>query len=117
MRDAAVLAEEWGATFPDPPAVRGWLDDLSAWLKDQPITPEHARTSRAMKKLHESHPRAYEVLFRAIVRGERFEEITQWLNDRARRNRIPLPPGRSEHYSVKDAVALFMAGVSFVRSR
>jgi len=115
MRDATILTEEWGTAFPDPPKA-GWLDDLNGWLKDQPITPDYARTSRAMKKLHETHPRSYEVLYRAIVVGERFEETTKWLNDRAKRNRIPLPAGSTEHYRIKDTVALFIAGLSFVRS-
>ena len=42
--------------------------------------------------------------------------LTAWLNARAIRNDIPLPAGKARHYEVKDAAALFTAGVAFVRS-
>lgn len=91
-----------------------WQADFARWLMDAPDE-ERQRTTRVMRKLRRISPRSYEVLYRAMVQGESFEEIATWLNDRAARNRIPLPDDRPVWYRVKDAVAIFLAGVSYCR--
>jgi hypothetical protein len=59
--------------------------------------------------------REYEVLYRVLVLGERLEETTQWLNDRAMRNAIPLQPGREVHYTHKDTWALIICGIDYAK--
>lgn len=74
------------------------------------------RTSHVMRKLRRVSPRAYEVLLRTMIHGESLSGTTGWLNERAIRNKIPLPAGQAEHYRLKDTVALFIAAVDFVRT-
>lgn len=92
-----------------------WQAEFARWLMNAPDA-ERQRTTRVMRRLRRLSPRPYEVLYRAMVQGESFEEITTWLNERAERNKIPLPDGQSVWYRVKDAVALFLCGVSFCRA-
>lgn len=68
-----------------------------------------------MRKLRRVSPRAYEVLLRTMIHGEGLNETTAWLNERAIRNGIPLE-GRAANYTLKDTVALFLAGVDFART-
>lgn len=93
-----------------------WHADFSKWLNNTPDDEGRQRTTKVMRRLRRVMPRAFEVLLRALIHGESFEEITRWLNERAVRNRIELPPGRSIHYRVKDAVALFLAGISYAKA-
>jgi len=51
-----------------------------------------------------------------MIHGEGLNETTAWLNERAIRNGIPLEPGQVEHYTLKDTVALFLAGCDFART-
>jgi hypothetical protein len=68
-----------------------------------------------MRRLRRVAVREYEVLYRVLVLGERLEETTIWLNERALRNAIPLQPGRDVHYSDKDTWALVICGIDYAR--
>lgn len=119
------LGAEWIRDFPDRMHDSGlvgdgtpqqWSADFARWISNVADEGNRGRTTRVMRKLRRVSPREYEVMYRAMVLGESFEAITQWLNERATRNSIPLPAGRSEHYRLKDAVALFIAGVDYARA-
>lgn len=112
-----LMAAEWRKSHPDAVAGPGrWSEDLAGWVTAAGYT-DDTRTARAMKRLRRVAPREYEVIFRAMVLGEGFASITRWLNDRAERNGIPVPAGKGgRHYTERDAVALFVAGVSFART-
>ena len=114
---ARLMTLEWQKTHPD--AVQGegqWAKQLADWITLSGYT-DDTRTTRVMKRLRRVAPREYEVVFRAMIRGESFGEITQWLNERAERNEIPVPEGKDgKHYVERDAVALFLAGVEFART-
>ena len=113
------FGEEWAHEFPEsvPPS---WPTDfahlLSAAVDRSAGSSARARTSRVMRKLRRVSPRAYEVLLRTMIHGESLADTTAWLNERALRNAIPLEAGRTEHYTLKDTVALFIASVDFVRT-
>lgn len=51
-----------------------------------------------------------------MIHGESLDATTAWLNERAVRNAIPLPSGQAVNYTLKDTVALFLAGVDYARS-
>lgn len=119
------LGDEWVRDFRDIPvqlhtnaiAADGtpeWQKAFGDWLDGKSDSEARQRTTKVMRKLRRASPRAYEVLYRAMVEGESFDDITTWLNERALRNSIPLP-ARGFHYSKKDAVALFLAGVTYAR--
>ena len=119
------LGAEWIRDFPDRMHERGlvtdgtpqrWSSDFARWIEGANDEGNRGRTTRVMRKLRRTAPREYEVMYRAMVLGQSFGEVTEWLNERALRNHIPLPAGRPEHYRVKDAVALFIAGVEFARA-
>lgn len=115
---ADYVGKEWARSRPDvvrPPTNPRWLSDLTGWL-DNAHGDDRARIERVMGKLRRAAPREYDVLYRTLLLGEGFEEVTIWLNERAVRNNIPLPDGKPTHYEIKDAVALFSAGVSFVQA-
>ena len=111
------LGEMWALSRPDVVLVDNprWLDDLKGWL-DSAHDSDVARVDKVMRRLRRAAPREYDVLSRTLLLGEGFEEVTEWLNARALRNDIPLPAGKARHYEVKDAVALFAAGIAFVRA-
>ena len=119
------FAEEWAQDFPSQmtagPNQLGadgtprWRADFAAWLSEAQNDENRGRTARAMKQLRRKSPRAYEVLYRAMLEGESFEQITAWLNERAVRNNIPLPKGKLQHYVLKDAVVLFVYAVDWAR--
>lgn len=120
------LGEEWSRDFAEAPVklhqtslapdgTHEWERSFLDWLEGRNADEARQRTTKVMRKLRRVSPRAYEVLYRAMVQGEGFESITTWLNERAVRNNIPLPSGKSVHYTQKDAVALFIAGVSYAR--
>jgi hypothetical protein len=98
------------------PSFEQWLtgDRLSRRRNDE----QRLRTTRVMRRLRRVAVREYEVLYRILVLGERLEETTLWLNDRAARNAIPFPPYRPNgpHYSDKDTYALVVAGIDFARA-
>lgn len=91
-----------------------WLPDFAQYLDEDQ---RKQRTKRAMRRLRRSSPRQYEVCFRVLVLGERIDDTTAWLNERAQRNCIPYPSHRPEgpHYTRKDALALLMAGIAFAK--
>ena len=120
------LGQEWVRDFPDRLHDQGWLEpdgtptrwsaDFAKWIDGAADEGNRGRTTRVMRKLRRVSPREYEVMYRAMVLGQGFNEITEWLNERAIRNNIPLPATRSVHYRLKDAVALFIAGVDYARA-
>lgn len=119
------LGDEWVRDFRDVPmqlhassladdGTPQWQKAFGDWLDGRNESEARQRTTKVMRKLRRASPRAYEVLYRAMVEGESFEAITTWLNERAIRNNIAMPE-RGFHYARKDAVALFLAGVSYAR--
>lgn len=98
-----------------------WHSEFARWLtarESQTDTfipnPEHRlRTTRAMRKLRRTSVRGYEVTLRTFG-GEKVEDTTRWLNDRARRNAIPLPPGRTFHYSQKDTLVILYSSLTYM---
>jgi hypothetical protein len=119
------LGREWIRDFPDRLHDAGlvddgtpqrWSNDLSRFLEGAADEGNRGRTTRVMRKLRRTAPREYEVMYQAMVLGHDFNAITAWLNERALRNNIPLPANREVHYRVKDAVALFIAGVDYARA-
>ena len=112
-----LMALEWQKTHPDAVAGEGeWAKQLSDWITSSGYS-DDTRTTRVMKRLRRVSPREYEVVFRAMIMGQSFAQITDWLNERAARNEIPLPEGKDgKHYVERDAVALFLAGIEFART-
>ena len=98
-----------------------WASEFLRWLtRDEVAQPKgddsRERTDRAMRRLRKSAIREYEVLYRMLVAGEATSEVTRWLNERALRNAIPLPAGRTIHYTEKDTMALVIGRIDFLRS-
>lgn len=98
-----------------------WASEFMGWLTREEVSQPKGddsrdRTERAMRRLRKSAIREYEVLYRLLVAGETTSEVTRWLNDRANRNAIPLPSGRTVHYTEKDTMALVIGGVDFLKS-
>jgi hypothetical protein len=101
---------------------RMWHPDFEKWLTNDRLyrrknDEQRLRTTKVMRRLRRVSVRSYEVLYRVLVLGERLEETTAWLNDRAARNAIPYPPHRPDgpHYIEKDAYALIVAGLAYAR--
>jgi hypothetical protein len=98
-----------------------WHPEFARWLTARESqtdvyipAPEHRlRTTRALRKLRRTSVRSFEVVWR-VMGSERVEETTKWLNDRAHRNAIPLPPGRTVHYTQKDCVAILYSGLAYM---
>lgn len=111
---ASFLGPEWARSRTDlvPATDLRWQADFDAWIGSA----NSNRIDRVMRRLRRTAPREYDVLHRTLLLGEGFEEVTEWLNARALHNDIPLPAGRDRHYELKDAVTLFEAGVTFVRT-
>ena len=79
-------------------------------------TPENRlRTTRALRRLRKVAIREFEVVYRVMVLGNSIEDTTIWLNARAERNGIPLPIGKSVHYSEKDTSCILLSGVDKMR--
>jgi hypothetical protein len=120
---ANFFASEWQQDFPDRihDAATGadgsprWHADFAAWLFGSPSDDQRRRTTQAFRKLRRISPRAYEVAYRVMILGNDFSEVTRWLNERARGHAIPLPAGLDVHYRLKDAVALFIIAIDYVR--
>ena len=118
------FGSEWAREYPDRihtdelagDGTPRWHADFARWLTNAPDQDGRERTTQVMRRLRRVMPRAFEVLLRALIHGESFEEIASWLNERAVRNGIELPPGQAEHYRVKDAVAIFMSGISYAKA-
>jgi hypothetical protein len=98
-----------------------WHPDFARWLTarevidtprpEYPTEEKRLRTTRAMRRLRKEAIREFEVVYRVMVTGERIDETTKWLNERAVRNGIPLPDGRVVHYRTKDTIALVISGI------
>ena len=93
-----------------------WTKAFSEWIGNAPGDEERHRTTVVMRRLRRVAPREYEVLWRVFFVRETIDEVTRWLNERAKRNDIPLPPGRDVHYRPKDCVALMLAGISYAQA-
>jgi hypothetical protein len=134
MRDtarwAASFAADWKQEVPDrihtgqvgDDGCPRWHPDFERWLTNDRIyrrrgDQQRLRTTKVMRLLRNAAVREYEVLYRMLVLGERLEETTRWLNDRAERNGIPKPPHRPNgpHYTQKDTLALVVAGIAFAK--
>lgn len=100
-----------------------WHPDFERWLTTDRKAParrysgERLRTTKVMRRLRQVAIREYEVLYRVLVLGERLEETTRWLNERALQHSIPYPPHRPDgpHYVEKDTVALIIAGIAYAK--
>lgn len=95
-----------------------WHPSFARWLTRSERPPalggdESLRTTRVMRKLRKIAPREYEVCYRLLILRDTIAATTRWLNERARANAIALPPGRSIHYTEKDTLALFIAGIDW----
>jgi len=96
-----------------------WHPDFERWITTENKRhrsrrqDEQLRTTKVMRRMRRSHPRAYEVCYRILIRHESLESTTEWLNERATRNEVELPPGRDRHYRDKDTLALLMAGIDW----
>lgn len=118
-----VLTDEWRQDIPQrihtgelsEDGKPDWTSSFRRWLDSAPDEERH-RATAVMRRLRRVSAREYEVLYRTMILGEPLEETTRWLNERALRNGIPIPDGRSVHYRLKDAVALFLAGVEFAKA-
>lgn len=95
-----------------------WHPEFARWLtaRDSDVNsyitdPEHRlRTRRAMRKLRSTSIRGFEVTWR-VFNGERVEDTVRWLNDRANRNAVPLPVGKTQHYTTKDGLAILYSSL------
>lgn len=102
-----------------------WHPDFARWMTAREVistprpdvqTPENRlRTTRALRRLRKTAVREFEVVYRVMVQGESIDQVTRWLNDRAERNGIPLPVGRSVHYSEKDTSCILFSGIDKMR--
>lgn len=100
-----------------------WHPDFAKWLdrdgrQRRRNTDSRLRTTKVMRRLRRVAVREYEVMYRVLVLGERLEETTRWLNERAERNSVPFPPHRPNgpHYTRKDTLALIIAGTDYARA-
>jgi hypothetical protein len=135
MRDTATwasyFAADWKQEIPQrihtskisDDGTPAWHPDFEKWLTNDRLyrrrnDEQRLRTTRVMRRLRKTSVRSYEVLYRVLVLGERLEETTKWLNERARRNAIPPPDHRPDgpNYVEKDALALLIAGIDFARA-
>ena len=133
MRQAAWwatwLAQDWRADYPlhihsSNVAIDGsleWHPDFARWMSNktyQGTDDKRLRTTRVMRRLRRHAVREYEVLYRVLIQGDRFSDVTRWLNERAARNNIEYPAHRPDgpHYTERDTIALFIAGVDYART-
>jgi hypothetical protein len=120
---ARQFASQWASDFPTQMDTREigdggsprWRADFSRWITNAPDE-QRSRVAQVMRQLRSRVPREYEVAYRVLILGESFEEVTKWLNERAQRNNIALLPGRDVHYRVKDALAIFVMAIDYVRA-
>lgn len=102
-----------------------WHPDFARWLTarevidtprpDMPTPENRLRTTRALRRLRKMAVREFEVVYRIMVLGDSIEDVTLWLNERAERNGVPLPPNRSVHYSEKDTSCILFSGIDKMR--
>lgn len=100
-----------------------WHPDFARWLGVDYYGPKsdsrwadnpepRVRTTRAFRKLRKKAVREFEVCYRIVVLGEPIRETCQWLNERAIRNRIPLPSGHDVHYTLHETTLLLVSGIT-----
>lgn len=96
-----------------------WSSDFSMWLLRADATKDaqwqrksepRIRTTRAFRKLRESYPREYEVLYRTAILKIPLDVTVEWLNERAIRNNKP------ERYSMRDTLLILMVAADKVQS-
>lgn len=100
-----------------------WHPDFARWLTEErprrraKRDAPSRRTTFVMRRLRKYSVRSYEVCYRILMLGDRIEDTTAWLNQRAAANDIPFPDHRPNgpHYTNKDTMALLIAGIDFVR--
>jgi hypothetical protein len=93
-----------------------WHAEFARWMfapasNDRRWDDHHeprVRTTRAMRKLREQHPREYEVLYRSAILQIPLTVTVNWLNDRAERNNKP------ERYTLRDTVMILMVAADKV---
>lgn len=108
-----------------PDGAPQWHPDFARWItarevistpRPQTPTPEQRlKITRSMRRLRKQAIREFEVIYRAMVLNESVEDTTDWLNERARRNDIPLPAGKTVHYRTKDTIALIVSGIDKIK--
>lgn len=97
------LADYWNKEIPmrlhsrdtDGGGAPAWHGEFAHWLTGTDLNDDRwrrnpeprLRTTRAMRKLRQQHPREFEVLYRTIILGIPLTETCNWLNDRAARNK------------------------------
>lgn len=96
----------------DHPEISAWVEECS-FASHQFSQEEISRTERVMRKLRRAAVREYEVLYRVLIVGQTFDQTSEWLNERARVNNIPLPDGRQEHYRRKDVVSIITSATEW----
>lgn len=96
-----------------------WHPEFERWLtmeegrKGDRRPEEKLRTAKVMRRLRRASIREYEVMFRVLIMHEPIAATTDWLNERAVTNGIPIPYGRSVHYRDKDTIALLIAATGW----
>lgn len=103
---------EWHVTFARWMSARVVIDQPRPEVRTET---NRLRTTKALRKLRQVAVREYEVVYRIMVLKDSIENTTIWLNDRAERNNIPLPEGRSVHYSNKDTSCILFSGIDKMR--
>lgn len=86
-----------------------WHPDFARWLLRTDLSDQRwrdnpeprVRTTRAMRKLREKHPREYEVLYRVVILDHTIAETARWLTDRA------IAHGKPERYD-REAVIMYL---------
>jgi len=117
---ANFLALFWRQDPLPPPSAPIGGSDFARWIsrdEKRPRDPQQeTRTNAVLRRLRKTAIREYECLYRLLCLGDTVEGITAWLNERAARNAIPLPPGRTAHYTTNDTLALIVSGLDFCRA-
>ena len=83
-----------------------WTAEFVAWMSGVHRNSERrSRLTQAMRELRQKSIREYEVAYRIIVNGERLEDTTKWLNDRAIKN------AKTDRYTTADTTAIIVSAV------
>ena len=126
---ARMIASDWRAEVPTAMTTSqigcdgnpAWHPDFDRWLTRSDGrrrgSEDRIRTTRAMRRLRSLAPRMFEVSYRLLLLGESVDGCTGWLNERAKRNAIPLPKGRTVHYCPKDTIAILIGTTDFVAAQ
>ncbi len=124
---AAYFADTWADSAPlrihsatlGSDGKPSWHPGFLTWMEREEGRPserkpeDKQRTLRVMRRLRRVSVREYEVLYRMLVLRENLVDTTNWLNERARGNAIPLPVGQVVHYREKDTLAILTCGIEY----